>query len=368
LASLKRVVISGYYGFSNSGDEAVLSAIIEGIRSKSTEPVEIAVLSADPEGTEKNYGVMAIPRMSVTEVRKVLRRSDLFISGGGSLIQDATSFRSLTYYLSTIRLARAFGCRVMVLGQGIGPLRRRASRYLSRLVLNQVHLITVRDTQSAELLAELGICKPPIHVTADPAFTLTACQSHEAAAILSKLGLTRDEALIGVSLRRWADVPDIEHIAARALQIIGDRLQAKILMITMHTPNDLDLAKRIQQLSASSHIIIQPEPWTPTQLLGVMGRCELIIGMRLHALILAAIAGIPSVGLSYDPKVENFLRASGQTSIKLSDLTPEYLVETFLSAWETRRSLSVRLREFAAEMKEAADKNTSFALELLDAN
>jgi len=346
----------------------VLSAIIEGIRSKSTEPVEIAVLSADPEGTEKNYGVMAIPRMSVTEVRKVLRRSDLFISGGGSLIQDATSFRSLTYYLSTIRLARAFGCRVMVLGQGIGPLRRRASRYLSRLVLNQVHLITVRDTQSAELLAELGIRKPPIHVTADPAFTLTACQSHEAAAILSKLGLMRDEALIGVSLRRWADVPDIEHIAARALQIIGDRLQAKILMITMHTPNDLDLAKRIQQLSASSHIIIQPEPWTPTQLLGVMGRCELIIGMRLHALILAAIAGIPSVGLSYDPKVENFLRASGQTSIKLSDLTPEYLVETFLSAWETRRSLSVRLREFAAEMKEAADKNTSFALELLDAN
>lgn len=346
----------------------MLSAIIEGIRSKSTESVEIAVLSADPEQTEKTYGVMAIPRMSVPEVRKVLRKSNLFISGGGSLIQDATSLRSLMYYLSTIRLAKASGCRVMILGQGIGPLRRRASRYLSRLVLNQVDLITVRDTQSAELLGELGVHKPPIYVTADPAFMLTPCHSGEAAAILSKLGLMHDDALIGVSLRRWAEVPEVEHTSAKALRMLGERLQTKMLMITMHTPNDLDLAERIRQLSGSSCIIIQPEPWTPSQLLGVLGRCELIIGMRLHALILAAIAGVPSVGLSYDPKVENFLRASGQMSIKLSDLSHEHLLETFLNAWETRSSSSVRLREVVLRMKEAAEKNISLALALLDAN
>lgn len=368
MVNLRRVVISGYYGFSNLGDEAVLSAVIEGLRSKSTKSIEIVVLSADPERTEKTYGVTAVPRMSVSHVSKVLHKCDLFISGGGSLIQDATSWRSLIYYLSTIQLAKTFGCKIMILGQGIGPLRRRSSRYLSRLVLNQVDLITVRDTESAELLAELGVCKPPVYVTADPSFMLTACPPDEASAILSKLGLMPSEPLIGVSLRQWADVPDIEHIAAKALGVLSERLRAKILLLTMHTPDDLGLAKCIQQLSASSYIIVQPEPWTPAQVLGVVGHCELLIGMRLHALILATIAGVPSVGLSYDPKVENFLRASGQTSIELSDLTPERLVEIFLKVWEIRSSLSAQLRGVVPRMKEAACKNVSLALELLDVN
>jgi polysaccharide pyruvyl transferase CsaB len=189
LTAPKRIVISGYYGLSNTGDEAVLASIVAGLREQAADELDILVLSATPGETSKVHGVRAAQRMDLRQVRQAIRGCDLFISGGGSLIQDVTSFKSLAYYLFVITMARRERRRVMVLGQGIGPLRRIAAREFARRVLGGVPLITVRDAESAEFLARIGVNRPRIEVTADPTFALDPCSSAETRALLAEAGV-----------------------------------------------------------------------------------------------------------------------------------------------------------------------------------
>jgi len=365
VTQLRRILISGYYGFSNAGDEAVLSAIIGGLRSQAGDDVEITVLSASPEETANAHEVTAVPRGSASHVTKALKGCDLLISGGGSLIQDATSFRSLAYYLAIIALAKFYRRKVMILGQGIGPLRRSISRRLTQAVLNKVDLITVRDARSAALLEELGVRKPPIRTTADPTLLLEPCQSEEAIRLLSDMGLSAHDDLIAVSLRKWP-ILRIEESATEALAALAKTLPAKLLLLTMHTPEDVLIARQVQEaLDLPGRVIVQPEPWTGGQLLGVLAKCRLAVAMRLHALIFAAAAGVPSIGIVYDPKVEHFLAATGQQSISLAEAASGLLAERVTRAWEARDALASRLSETVPAMREAAAENIRLALQVL---
>lgn len=364
MTHLKRILISGYYGFSNTGDEAVLSAIIKGLRAQGD--FEITVLSASPGETANLHNVRAVPRTSTSEVKKALRECDLLISGGGSLIQDATSLRSLLYYLWIISLAKRYRRKVMILGQGIGPLRRGISRQFVRRVLNGVNLVTVRDAQSAELLRELGICKPPITVTADPTFLLDPCSADETEMLLSEAGISEHDSIIVVSLREWPPHLgglDIEKTAAEALGEIAHSLPAKLLLITMQSPSDELLAKQIHQ--AVHGLAVQPRPWSAQELLGVLGRCRLVVAMRLHALIFASAVGTPCLGIEYDPKVEQFLTASNQEGITLDETAAGLLPERTRKAWESRDDLASRLQDAIPAMRQAASENFRLAAELL---
>ncbi len=118
-----QVVMSGYYGFANAGDDAILEAIQQAIHEASDD-IGVTVLSNDPELTRKQYGMEAIPRFRMWKVFSALRRSDALLSGGGSLLQDTTSTRSLFYYLSVIRCAQLLGKPVMLYANGIGPVRQ----------------------------------------------------------------------------------------------------------------------------------------------------------------------------------------------------------------------------------------------------
>jgi polysaccharide pyruvyl transferase CsaB len=357
-----RVLLSGYYGFSNAGDEAVLDSIITGLRLQLGDGVEITVLSASPAETEKTHAVRAVSR-APSNIRAAVRDCDLLISGGGSLIQDATSFKSLLYYLAVIRVARAQGCRVMVLGQGIGPLRRNISRTLTKSILNRVDLITVRDEDSVRLLEQIGVTKPAIHLTADPAFVLDECSDEETARLLSEAGVDDSEDLIAVSMRTWPDAPEIGGIAGAALRKLSTSLPAKILLLAMQMPGDMVLAASLHE--AAPDTILQPAEWTPRQIRGVLGRCKLAAGMRLHTLILASSAGTPCLGISYDPKVESFLSAVDQPCIPLTGLTSDLLTDQIEDAWNKREFLSSRLAETAPPMKQAALRNFELVADLL---
>lgn len=360
MAHSKRIIISGYYGFSNTGDEAVLAAVVGGLRASGVD--DITVLSASPGKTSETYAVEAISRNSALGVISALRDCDLFISGGGSLLQDATSVRSLWYYSSLIGTANRFARKTMVLGQGIGPLRRNASRKLAARVLRNVDLITVRDVGSAELLKDLGITDK-VRVTADPTFLLDPCPPEESLNLLSQAGLDGDDDVIGVSLRRWPEAPGIEQAAVEALREIASRLPVKLLLVAMQSPADEILARDVR---AKTGALVQPGIWTPQQMLGVLSRCRLVLGMRLHALILSAAVGTPSVGIEYDPKVEQFLAAAGQEGISLAEAESGLLAERVLKAWEARDILASRLETVVPPMKAAAAENIRLALELLD--
>ena len=168
---LGKILISGYYGFSNAGDEAMLTAIVTSLKEQDPQ-VELTVLSGHPEVTARLHPVKAIHRFDLWGICRAMAGTDLLLSGGGSLLQNVTSRLSLYYYLSIIALGTLLGKKVMLFAQGIGPIRGSFSRWLTRLVCQKVDLITVRDDGSLDDLKAMGFSPEKIRVTSDAVFSL----------------------------------------------------------------------------------------------------------------------------------------------------------------------------------------------------
>lgn len=196
------VVMSGYYGFSNAGDDAILQSIHEGILAASRD-VAVTVLSNDPELTWDLCGLEAVPRFQVWKVLKSLWRCDALLSGGGSLLQDRTSTRSLLYYLSIIQAAELFHKPVMLYANGIGPVQKPSNRRRVRRAVERAALVTLRDGSSARELQEMGVTRPDLHVTADPVFNLPPASRERGMELLQAARLPQGSRFAVVSVRDW---------------------------------------------------------------------------------------------------------------------------------------------------------------------
>lgn len=307
----KRVLLSGYFGYDNLGDEAILYAMLEGL--KSIPGVEVTALSGNPEKTTAKFGVRTVARMNPFAVLRALLRCDLFVSGGGSLLQDVTSRRSLSYYLMLIRAAKLLGKKVMIYGQGIGPLQSAESKAAVGKILSRADLINVRDEQSRALLRETGITQD-ISVTADTVFLLPKPQKHLGRALLSNLGWTRaeheDAVSIGLSIRPWKGMEEQIEVIARAIdRIKAEHLNIRIVLLPFHHPGDLAVSQTLyERLTEKSNVFILREPCDEREMLSVMANLDVMISMRLHGLIFAVVAGAYPVGISYDPKIDALMQ------------------------------------------------------------
>ena len=307
------IVISGYYGFYNVGDEAILEATVTLLR-RHRPNLDIVVLSADPAHTRRCYGVEAVPRTSIPAVAKALRRADLLVSGGGGLLQDVTSWRTVPYYLGIMQLAMLLGTRVAVYNQGIGPLERNFSRRIVKGVLSRVDCLSVRDPASAHLLRQLGITGE-ILTAADPVFTLDPPSRSEVERCLQEHGLQKDREnpLIAISMRLLPQGEKSDYfirLAREACLYLEREKGARFLFLPCQQ-SDLDAGRAVFEVLSPGHLIIE-DNITPREMLRLIGGVDLLLGMRLHALIFAAVCGVPSVGLPYDPKVNALLKLMGE--------------------------------------------------------
>ena len=174
-SQVRRIVISGYYGFRNSGDEAVLRSILLALEEEGAAQgvrIEPVVLSADPAWTSAMYGVESVRRMHPGDLWKALRGSDGLISGGGSLLQDATSAKTIPYYTGVMKLAQLLGKPTFAYSQGIGPVNRRWMDPLIKGVMKRSAYVSVRDVESAALLGRIGVPAERIEVVPDPVMGL----------------------------------------------------------------------------------------------------------------------------------------------------------------------------------------------------
>ncbi|MBM7853693.1 polysaccharide pyruvyl transferase CsaB [Desulfohalotomaculum tongense] len=305
---MAKVVLSGYYGFDNTGDEAILFSIIQALRDK--EPgLEITVLSNNPARTECLYRVKAVNRWRPGEVAAAVKDCHLFISGGGSLLQDVTGLKSLGYYLGVITLARGLGKPVFFYAQGIGPVTSRAGRAMMRMVVNRVQVITVRDEQSKEDLLAMGVNKPPITVTADPVLGVKVSgeERQRGREILWELGMDADRPVLAVSVRDWkGPVEAFQRELARCCDIYAGK-GWQVLFLPLHFPGDVAACKKIAALMEKPASILKGN-YTVMDFTGIISACTMLVGMRLHSIIIAAAAGVPPVGISYDPKIDRFLQ------------------------------------------------------------
>lgn len=289
---MKRLLITGYYGFNNLGDEAVLQAII-GLLRQAEPDCQICVLSNNPEQTTAAYQVKAVNRWKLGQFWRALKETDLFILGGGSLLQDVTGSRSLSFYLLQLKMARIAGKPTVVFAQGLGPLLQEKSRRKTAKALNECLYLSFRDAQSAELARKIGVNSDKIEVVCDPVLTLN-----------SKDNKVKQKHLLAVALRPWPGL-QVQAVAA-----VLDELAAGgqiIKLLPFHEPQDRQLAEQVASLMRSRPQIMA-ENLTAAEVIAEISACEALIGMRLHSLIMAAAAGTPFGGISYDPKIDSFCR------------------------------------------------------------
>lgn len=307
---MKKVLLFGYYGYQNTGDEAILQTVIQQLRSALPE-ISLKVLTYKSEETEQKYGVKAVSRNRFLDLIRAIRECDVVVSGGGSILQDVTSSRSLLYYLAIIWLAKKMGKGVMFYGNGLGPINRLLNRYLAKHVLNQVDVITLRDYQSKEALLALGV-KKEVHVTADIAFAMEPLEASVGKEILKAQGLDPEKKVIGISVRPWRGKEQYKRVVAKTADHLHE-LNYQVLFIPMQYPHDYHLSKEICAMMKGPGVVLEHQ-YSPLEILTLISQLDLMIGMRLHALIFAAIAGVPMVGIEYENKVKSFLQLVGQKS------------------------------------------------------
>ena len=367
---MAKIVLSGYFGFNNAGDEAILYAMLKTLKKIDPE-LEITVLTHDPEKTQKQYaemGIKIVNRWKIFEVIPALFRCDLLLSGGGSLFQDVSSSNSPLYYLGIILLAKLFDKPVMIYAQGIGPLRKKRNRRLTSWILNAVNKITVRDQESKEDLIELGI-QQEIIVTADAVLALNTqeIEGKRGQEILKRYELKREEGekLLGVYLRPWEKneylLPLVEALNAMLEK------NWKIVFVPMHFPGDIPVAKEAAHLLNNHQGIILREGYSPEELLSITKNFDLVVGMRLHSLIMAGVAGVPMVGLSYDHKVDRFLRQAGQVALlSVNNLNAQNLVEMLTWVDSQREEIIKELEIRKQSMYQKAWQTARIAVSMLE--
>lgn len=359
------ILISGYYGFENSGDDAILMAILDNLRAYKKD-IKILVLSKKPEDTKRIYNVDAAQRFSFNEVVNAMKSSKVFLNGGGNLIQDDTSTRSLMYYLSTIWLAKRFGMKVMLYSNGIGPVKKSMNRILTSRIINQADVITLREEASLEELKKLSVDKPQLLITADPAFTLAPCTEAEAAAVLQREGIKQDAPLIGLSARKWKGHEVYAGKIAAAADYLYEKYGIKSVLIPLHYPHDMEISNEIASRMKSNPYIIKHK-YNVTETLGIIKSMDLILGMRLHALIYGASLGVPVVGLPYEPKVIDFLCFINQPSAgHVESLDYDEMIKTIEQVWLDRQQIKESLAASKKMFVDKALQNAEIAVSLLD--
>lgn len=385
----KNVLIAGAgsYGFWNTGDEAILAAMINDLRGLVPE-VRVAVVSANPPGSLARYGAQEIQWQDITQIINAARASDLMILGGGGLFYDywgfdpgevlTTGHAGLGLYTGFAVLATLLDKPLMIYSVGIGPLISEIGRTFTRLAFDQAHIATVRDAESKALLEAIGVDVQRVQVTADPGFTLQSTSEEQSRQIIeAKIERPAARPLLGVALRNW----DIgvypgywEREVAAALDRFIERYDGTALFIPFHRPvnesrtDDLAVADRVrnQMQNREKTVLLQGE-YSPEQKAGVVQACDLVLGMRLHSLIFAIQQGVPVVALSYDPKVSNVLaRIDGHPyTLELGSLSAEKLTALLEKAYENRQQLRSSFQAKLEELMTQARENARLAVDLM---
>ena len=328
------VVICGAYGRRNAGDDAILAAILAQLRGMDPD-LPLCVMSRRPRETRSFYRVPSVYTFSFPAWSRRMRRARLYINGGGSLMQNVTSHRSLWFYLLTIRRARALGCRIQMFGCGIGPIQQpRDQRKTARVLNSCVDVITLRDPHSMQTLSDMGVTSPEIHLAADPTVTLPAAPRQTVDAMFRRWGLDPDGSYLGISMRRWSGFEQKAPLIAAAADYAWDRYGLLPVFLPMEREVDDPAARMVaESMKAPYHIVDRIDSFDRT--IGAFSRMKVVLSMRLHALVFSASQGVPVIGIVYDPKVSSFLDCIGQSLYeRLDDLTPESLCADIDTAYQ----------------------------------
>ncbi|WP_243150395.1 polysaccharide pyruvyl transferase family protein [Acutalibacter sp. 1XD8-36] len=358
------VVVCGAYGHGNAGDDAILKSILHSVRELD-EYVPITVLAKNTLSIKERYRVNAVYTFNIPKILWHMRGARLYINGGGTLIQNATSHRSLWYYLFTLWAAKRCGCKVAMYGCGIGPVKGKRNIKLASWVLNSsVDSITLREPDSVSELGRYGVNRPSIRLGSDPALVLKPAPVSQADKLLTDHGLDPEGKYICFLLRTWWGFSGKAPVLAAAAEYARDRLGLTPVFLSINSLQDGAAARVVMDKMKKPGILLDGIQ-SPELLISLLGRMSVVVSMRLHGLIFSSLSGAPLVGVSYDPKIGSFIRYLDYGEwIDLSAVTEEWLRTAIDGAVELLPKRQ-ELREKTLRLIEVEKVNAQAVKELL---
>jgi polysaccharide pyruvyl transferase CsaB len=361
-----KILISGYYGFNNIGDESILKAVVDNLYEK-LDNIDVTVLSKNPESTAEKYRVKSVDRKSVKAILTSLKKCDLLISGGGSLLQDATSKRSIIYYLTIIKMALVLRKKVLIYSQGIGPINSKFNRFATARILRRVSGIVVRDKTSKELLVEIGVEPERILVTADPVLRIKPVPVCAGMEILKKEGFIPQEGKtkVGFAIReRRSDDAFISELCLSMERLIAEQ-NAQIVLIPFHFSEDIPVIEELEKRLGDKVFAVKNKYLTE-EMLSIIGNMDVLVGVRLHALIHAAIMNVSMIAVSYDPKINSFMKSIGMKALcSIYDFNNEFFMEEFERVKQNGEKIKEKVRINIKELIIKLESNEQMIKELM---
>ena len=381
----KFIFLVGYFGFGNTGDEAILSAMLAHFRGQRSD-LHFVVASGDPEQTTAAHGVVAIRWTDIAAIYHSVESADLVVIGGGGLFHDywgldpdsllTSRHWGITYYAGPALLARLYRKPLMLFGVGVGPLYSAYGKELTRRAAMGATAITVRDGESKRLLEQLGVPAQAVRLTADPGFLLDLNRSGSLQQALPS-GFELKRPVLAIAARHWSVgvYPDyLERELAAAIDVfIRQTGGSAVLVPFQHSlgerEDDTATARRIRgHMRLGDDQVAIARPGSPNEIYSWLHDSDLVLGMRLHALVFAAMAGVPAVALIYDPKVQELVGrlGTGEFALDVKDVDARRLADQLAGALARREELGQAMRIAAGEMRQEAFENISIAVGLLE--
>ena len=376
------ILIAGYYGFDNVGDEVILQGVLHDLRALQPD-VRFVVVSGNPQTAQALHGVDAITWGDQEALFQAVDQCALVIVGGGGLFQDywgvepdsfLTSRQAgITAYGAPLLLAKLLGKPAMIYAAGVGPLSSAEAKRLTRELFEMADRATVRDLNSLSLLREIGCQADKIQLAADPAFSAPGVELGEALET-SLRSLPRP--ILGVSLRHWeigVRPDEWQARVAEGLNALADELHGSLMFVPfqqgpIELENDVQVCERVRGMFRHErHALLAPDELDPLQRFALIGRCDLVLGMRLHSIVAAVRNARPCVGLSYDPKVRALLEQVGlrEFCLPLQGLAPSALAERLLTAHRAAQRQQAAMTERTKNMEQLARSSAEIAVQLL---
>lgn len=326
-----KILIIGYYGAKNTGDEVLLKATVELLRSIYDSP-DIKAITYNVEDTAQNHGIDGISRNKLLSIINAVKESDMVIGGGGSMIQNVTSNRSLIYYLAILKIAKLFKKKVMLLGNGIGPINGKLPLCMTVKILRKLDTIILRDADSFKLLESKGLKN--IYLGSDLAFNIEYGNIADS---------PTEPKRIAVNLRSWFYGREFLIEFKKFIEYLVDSGFEVVLIPFQSGNDDLVLKEIVESVDGEKIIIVESDDCE--DILREISKAELFIGMRLHGLIFSSIVNTPFIGLSYDPKVSAFSKSQGQDYFEtIEEINAQSLKLKFKEVYEKRENYRKSLK------------------------
>ena len=363
-------VLGGYYGYGNIGDDALMFSVVGNILQKKSD-LKICLLTKNPKKQQRRLdgfyaNVSAKPRFNFFSVKKAIKKSKALVFGGGTLLQDATSGRSFGYYSWLLETAQKLGKKTILYANGIGPLYDEKNKKQTKLLMQKITFATIRDTDSYDYLAKIGIETQKLRLTEDEAMTVVENSRLNSYDKDFREFIKGAYMVISVRKQKHQSVAFLEKFSAAVNSICRESGLIPVYLV-MHPKEDKKISEYLTSLNKNAYLA--DVGGDISKALAIIRSAEAVVAMRLHALIFAAAFGIPMVGIAYDPKVRSFLGSmygSDAYTCPLKNFSKEALSGRFNALISNRQELKGKIEDAAKRQLEKANENAGLFLRAMD--